>query len=257
MASRATCPKTCSAAAGAWARVVWQTVSACGRRRRAGAARPATPAGPRRCPSTPAAPCRRTTSCSPWRTRWRPASASAWTSADAGCCGHPSRGTVGRPHGPATRRSPSARPATPASTHGRRRGRAAVGRAHGAARRDARRLMAAAAPAFVPYVGCLGRSRRARWPRWPRGRDQAGAGIELSPIPRCTPPAAAPSAACTAAPPGQRDAAGASRPARAPVVTTCVLCRDNLRSAARELALAVPIHFWPEFFRAVPEAERR
>jgi hypothetical protein len=38
----------------------------------------------------------------------------------------------------------------------------------------------------------------------------------------------------------------------APVVTTCVLCRDNLRSAARELKLGVPVHFWPEFFRAVP-----
>ena len=41
---------------------------------------------------------------------------------------------------------------------------------------------------------------------------------------------------------------------QAPVVTTCVLCRDNLRSAARELKLAVPVHFWPEFFRAVPTA---
>ena len=41
---------------------------------------------------------------------------------------------------------------------------------------------------------------------------------------------------------------------RAPVVTTCLLCRDNLRSAARELKLDVPVHFWPEFFRAVPTA---
>ena len=39
---------------------------------------------------------------------------------------------------------------------------------------------------------------------------------------------------------------------QAPVVTTCVLCRDNLRSAARELKTEVPVHFWPEFFRAVP-----
>ena len=42
---------------------------------------------------------------------------------------------------------------------------------------------------------------------------------------------------------------------QAPVVTTCVLCRDNLRSAARELKLDVPVHFWPEFFRAVPARE--
>jgi Fe-S oxidoreductase len=40
----------------------------------------------------------------------------------------------------------------------------------------------------------------------------------------------------------------------APVVTTCVLCRDNLRSAARELKIDVPVHFWPEYFRAVPNA---
>jgi hypothetical protein len=37
---------------------------------------------------------------------------------------------------------------------------------------------------------------------------------------------------------------------RAPVVTTCLLCRDNLRSAARELRLRVPVLLWPEFFRA-------
>ena len=41
---------------------------------------------------------------------------------------------------------------------------------------------------------------------------------------------------------------------RAPVVTPCVLCRDNLRSAARELKHDVPVHFWPDFFRAAPTA---
>jgi hypothetical protein len=40
----------------------------------------------------------------------------------------------------------------------------------------------------------------------------------------------------------------------APVVTPCVLCRDNLRSAARELKLDVPVRFWPEFFRATATA---
>ena len=38
------------------------------------------------------------------------------------------------------------------------------------------------------------------------------------------------------------------------MVTTCVLCRDNLHSAARELKLDVPVHFWPEYFRAVEHA---
>jgi hypothetical protein len=33
-----------------------------------------------------------------------------------------------------------------------------------------------------------------------------------------------------------------------------VLCRDNLRSAVRELKLDVPVHYWPEFFRAAPIA---
>jgi hypothetical protein len=37
---------------------------------------------------------------------------------------------------------------------------------------------------------------------------------------------------------------------RAPIVTPCVLCRDNVRSAARQLHLDVPVYFWPEFFRA-------
>jgi hypothetical protein len=41
----------------------------------------------------------------------------------------------------------------------------------------------------------------------------------------------------------------------APVVTTCLLCRDNLRSAARRRRLSVQIHFWPEFFSAAGPAD--
>jgi Fe-S oxidoreductase len=40
--------------------------------------------------------------------------------------------------------------------------------------------------------------------------------------------------------------------AGAPIVTTCLLCRDNVRSAARRSGRAVDVHFWPEFFSAAP-----
>jgi Fe-S oxidoreductase len=39
---------------------------------------------------------------------------------------------------------------------------------------------------------------------------------------------------------------------RAPIVTPCLLCRDNVGSAARQARTGVEVHFWPEFFRAVP-----
>jgi hypothetical protein len=38
----------------------------------------------------------------------------------------------------------------------------------------------------------------------------------------------------------------------APIVTTCLLCRDNVRSAARRRGQSTPVLFWPEFFRAGP-----
>ena len=38
----------------------------------------------------------------------------------------------------------------------------------------------------------------------------------------------------------------------APIVTPCLLCRDNVGSAARQSRSGVEVHFWPEFFRAVP-----
>jgi Fe-S oxidoreductase len=41
----------------------------------------------------------------------------------------------------------------------------------------------------------------------------------------------------------------------APIVTPCLLCRDNVGSAARQSHSGVEVHFWPEFFRAVPAAD--
>jgi hypothetical protein len=40
----------------------------------------------------------------------------------------------------------------------------------------------------------------------------------------------------------------------APIVTPCLLCRDNVRLAARHERADVEVHFWPEFFRATPAA---
>jgi hypothetical protein len=37
-------------------------------------------------------------------------------------------------------------------------------------------------------------------------------------------------------------------------VTPCLLCRDNVRLAARHERADVDVHFWPEFFRATPAA---
>jgi Fe-S oxidoreductase len=39
---------------------------------------------------------------------------------------------------------------------------------------------------------------------------------------------------------------------RAPIVTPCLLCRDNVRVAVRRARADVHVHFWPEFFRAAP-----
>jgi hypothetical protein len=40
----------------------------------------------------------------------------------------------------------------------------------------------------------------------------------------------------------------------APIVTPCLLCRDNVRLAVRHERADVDVHFWPEFFRAAPAA---
>ena len=172
---------------------------------------------------------------------------------DAGCCGHPSRGEVAGPLKPGTR-TYTVCPACDASlTHS---GVEAVPLWDALTERARRRgqAMAAAAPAFVPYVGCLAERGPALEALTAAG-DQAGAVTTL----------AYPSlhnGCCGALGGVYRGATKASAMLLefaagrgAPVVTSCVLCRDNLRSAARELDTAVPIHFWPEFFRAVPEAE--
>jgi cytidine deaminase len=40
----------------------------------------------------------------------------------------------------------------------------------------------------------------------------------------------------------------------APIVTPCLLCRDNVRSAVRGAKAKVHVYFWPEFFQAAAPA---
>lgn len=165
---------------------------------------------------------------------------------DAGCCGHPARG-----HRPSTLKADGPiYTVCPACDHGLRdAGVEAVpvweplveqARASGAGLR-------AAGPAFVPYLGCLV-DRDRGLDVFARSARLSGAEMTLS-YPSLH------SACCGAVgsmfrgeTEGARRLLGFAAERRAPIVTTCLLCRDNLRSAARRTRLDVPVHLWPEFF---------
>lgn len=168
---------------------------------------------------------------------------------DAGCCGHPSRGAVGTQFAP-DEPVYTACPACDASLE--QAGVTTVplwDTLTDRARRSGRGMKAASA-SFVPYVGCLA-DRDAALATLGDAAELAGATMEL----------AYPSlhnGCCGALGGMYRGASKASAmllefaaAKDAPVVTPCVLCQGNLRSAARELKLSVPVHFWPEYFRAV------
>jgi Fe-S oxidoreductase len=116
------------------------------------------------------------------------------------------------------------------------------------ARRDGRQLEAAA-PRFVPYVGCLAE------------RDEALAALaEAAELAGAKSVTAYPAlhAGCCGGVAGvyrgpseevRRLLAFAAAEA-SPVVTPCLLCRDNVRSAAKRSRPRVEVYFWPEFFRA-------
>jgi heterodisulfide reductase subunit C len=171
---------------------------------------------------------------------------------DAGCCGHPSRGAVPSLYA-AEEMVHTACPACDASLEGA--GIASVplwNTLTDLARRSGAGLQAAA-PRFVPYVGCLA-DRDASLAALADAAEQAGATLETA-YPTLH------SGCCGALGGMYRGAtkAGAmllelAAERGAPVVTPCVLCRDNLRAAARELKRDVPVHFWPEFFRAATTA---
>jgi heterodisulfide reductase subunit C len=173
--------------------------------------------------------------------------------ADAGCCGHPSRGAVDSLFTSAER----VYTACPACDAGlEETGVEAVPLWDALTERAGRSSgidLRASGDGFVPYVGCLA-DRDAALTALGDAAEQAGVTMEVD-YPTLH------NGCCGALGGMYRGATKASArllelaaEKHAPVVTTCVLCRDNLRSAARELKLDVPVHFWPEYFRAVEHA---
>ncbi len=175
-------------------------------------------------------------------------------SADAGCCGHPSRGAVDSLF-TSRERVYTACPACDASLA--ESGIDAIPLWDALTERAGRSsaiTLRAAGERFVPYVGCLA-DRDAALAALGDAAEQAGAQMTVD-YPTLH------NGCCGALGGMYRGATKSSARLlefaalqEAPVVTTCVLCRDNLRSAARELKLGVPVHFWPEYFRAVPAAK--
>ena len=173
--------------------------------------------------------------------------------ADAGCCGHPSRGSVASLY-ETDERLYTACPACDASLT--ESGVDAVPLWDALTERAGRRpdlTVRAAGARFVPYAGCLADRDAALAALGDAARQSRAAMVVDYPTLH--------NGCCGGLGGVYRGATKSSArllefAARqhAPVVTTCVLCRDNLRSAARELRLTVPVHFWPEFFRAVPTA---
>ncbi len=172
--------------------------------------------------------------------------------ADAGCCGHPSRGAVGTQF----TTGDTVYTACPACDASLEEAGVPTVPLWDALTDRARRTDAglrAASASFVPYVGCL-TDRDAALAALDDAAELAGATMKVA-YPTLH------NGCCGALGGMYRGATKASAMllefasgTGAPVVTPCVLCRDNLRSAARELKLAVPVHFWPEFFRAAPTA---
>jgi Fe-S oxidoreductase len=174
---------------------------------------------------------------------------------DAGCCGHPSRGAVPSHFQP----DELVYTACPACDASLEEVGVATSPLWDALTERARRrgfALRPAAPAFVPYVGCLA-ERDAALASLGAAAKLSGSDLRLD-FPTLH------SACCGALGGMYRGATrGSERLLRyaagqqAPIVTPCVLCRDNVRSAARQLKLDVPVHFWPEFFEAAalpPEA---
>ena len=122
--------------------------------------------------------------------------------------------------------------------------------------RAKRRRLATATDGFVPYVGCMGERDQAL-SSLAAAADLAGVRLHL----------AYPSlhAVCCGALGSiyRRDTRAAiqlldfAAERQVPVVTTCLLCRDNLLSAARRLHSPVRVYFWPHYFCVEEESLRR
>ena len=168
----------------------------------------------------------------------------------AGCCGHPTRGKVAAKID-ATEPVLTVCPACDHGLHESDIETVPVWQAlveH--ARREERRLVAKKAR-FVPYVGCL------------TDRDTALASLaEAAALAGVEIVTSYPSlhAGCCGALGGMyrgeteavRKLVAFAREQDAPIVTPCLLCRDNVHSASRRQG--VHVYFWPEFFQAAPAA---
>jgi ferredoxin len=168
----------------------------------------------------------------------------------AGCCGHPARG----PH-PATVRADgpvlTVCPACDASLREVGIEPVPLWEALLESARTTGRSLRPLAPVFVPYIGCLA-DRERGFAVMARSAELAGAEMVMS-YPSLH-------SSCCGALGGmfRGETTGTKRlvefaaAAGTPIVTTCLLCRDNVRSAARRSGRAVDVHFWPDFFTAAP-----
>jgi hypothetical protein len=167
---------------------------------------------------------------------------------DAGCCGHPARDPgVGPPalRGtmltacPACERTLAAAgtPTVPVWSLMVER-----------ARRGEYRLSARSSR-FVPYVGCLS-DRDATLALLAEAAELAGTEPVLAHPSLHGSCCGALGAAYRGPTRGVAELVRFAAERHAPIVTPCLLCRDNVRLAARHERAAVDVHFWPEFFRA-------
>ncbi len=168
----------------------------------------------------------------------------------ARCCGHPARDAAVAP--PALGgRVLTACPACERTLAGAGTQAVPIWSAVVERARHGRCRLRARAARFVPYAGCLS-DRDATLAMMVEAGNLAGA----------EPLMARPSlhATCCGAlggvyrgpTAGVVELIGFAAERGAPIVTPCLLCRDNVGSAARQSRSGVEVHFWPEFFRVVP-----
>jgi ferredoxin len=169
---------------------------------------------------------------------------------EAGCCGHPARDAEARP----PRFEERVLTACPACERTLARGGSRTAPVWGAlverARHGGCRLSARSAR-FVPYVGCLA-------DRDPTLAVMVEAGELAGAEPLLTRPSL--HATCCGAlggvyrgpSQGVIELLSFAAARRAPIVTPCLLCRDNVASASRLLRSGVEVRFLPEYFRAEP-----
>ncbi len=166
----------------------------------------------------------------------------------AGCCGHPARG----PHEANVRADGPVLTVCPACDASLREAGVEpvpVWEALVEQARASGRSLQAAAPAFVPYIGCLVDRDR--------GLAVMSHSAELAGTEMVTTYPSLHASCCGALggmfrgeSTGSRRLVEFAADRAAPIVTTCLLCRDNVRSAARRQGRGVEVHFWPEFFTA-------